>query len=381
MAKITLSINGQSVTTEEGKTVLEAARDADIYIPTLCYHPELLPYGGCRLCVVEIENMRGFPTSCTTPAINGMVVRTDTQDIQELRHDILELILTEHPHECLTCHRRERCSPFDVCLKNIAVTERCVTCPKNTHCELQKVADYIGISEIRLPYRYKNLPVDDTNPFFIRDYNLCILCERCIKACRDVQFVEAIDYAYRGFDTKVAAPYDRSLLDSTCIFCGQCVSVCPTGALVERSARSQGAECELKKVATVCPYCGVGCNLELNVKDNRIVKVTSPFDSEVNKGRLCVKGRFGFDFVHHEDRLTKPLIRVGKRGEGKFRDATWEEALDLVTSKLGEFKKESGPDSLAFLTSAKCTNEENYLMQKLARAVIGTNNVDHCARL
>ncbi len=381
VSKITLNINGQRVEVEEGKTVLEASRSVGIFIPTLCYYQGMEPYGGCRLCLVDIEKMRGPITACTTPAAEGMVVRTDTPEIQELRRSMLELILTEHPHECLTCHRRERCSPFDICLKNVAVSERCVTCSKNGHCELQEVADYIGISETGLPYHYKNLPVDETNPFFVRDYNLCILCERCVKACRDVQFVEAISYTYRGHNTKVAAPYDRSLIDSTCIFCGQCVASCPVGALVEKSARFQGSERKLKKVSTVCPYCGVGCNIELNVMDNRIIKVTSPIDSVVNKGRLCVKGRFGFDFVHNEERLTKPLIRVGEKGEGKFRDASWEEALDLVTNRLDEIKKQSGPDSLALLSSAKCTNEDNYLMQKLARAVIGTNNIDHCARL
>ena len=180
MAEITLTISGHQVKASEGMTVLEVAKEASIYVPTLCYHPDLAPYGGCRLCIVEIEKMRGFPTACTTPATEGMVVETDTPQIQELRRGILELLLTEHPNLCLTCWRRERCGPFDICLRNVAVTERCVTCPKNKQCELQEVTDYIGITEVTLPYADKGVPIDTGNPIIERDYNLCILCGRCV---------------------------------------------------------------------------------------------------------------------------------------------------------------------------------------------------------
>jgi predicted molibdopterin-dependent oxidoreductase YjgC len=256
-----------------------------------------------------------------------------------------------------------------------------MTCEKSGDCKLEKYAYELGVPTYRFQGEKHSYPLDETNPFFTRDYNKCILCERCVKACAELQFVEAIDFSYRGFNTKVAAPYDRSLIDSTCIFCGQCVASCPVGALTEKSRRQYGREWELKKVHTVCPYCGVGCNIELNIKKDHIVKVTSPTDSIVNQGCLCVKGKFGFDFVHSKERLTSPLIRDGKRGEGKLRKASWEEALDYSAEKLSGIKRQFGPDSLAFLSSAKCTNEENYLMQKLARAVIGTNNIDHCARL
>jgi len=256
-----------------------------------------------------------------------------------------------------------------------------MTCEKSGACELEKYAYELGVSTTTFKGEKHAYPLDETNPFFIRDYNKCILCERCVKSCNDVQFVEAINFAHRGFNTKVATPFDKSLLDSTCIFCGQCVASCPVGTLVEKSRRFRGREWELKKVNTVCPYCGVGCNIELNIKNNRIVKVTSLVNGVVNRGRLCVKGKFGFDFVHSPERLTSPLIREGEKGEGKFREASWEEALALVAKNLSEIKSESGPDSLSVLSSAKCTNEENYLMQKFARAVIGTNNVDHCACL
>jgi predicted molibdopterin-dependent oxidoreductase YjgC len=356
MSVIELQINGTKVSVEEGTTVFQAAKKIGVDIPHLCYMEGLSPTSGCRLCLVEVKGARALAASCSYPVAKGMEVFTETERVNKARKLALELLLSDHPYDCMTCE-------------------------KSGACKLERYAYELGVPTYRFHGEKHNYPLDETNPFFVRDYNKCILCGRCVKACAEVQFVEAIDFSYRGFSTKVSAPYDRSLLESTCIFCGQCVASCPVGALTEKNRRHYGREWEFKKVPTVCSYCGVGCNIELNVKDGRIVKVTSPDDSVVNQGRLCVKGRFGFDFVHSKERLTTPLIRDGEKGEGKFREASWTEALDLVAEKMSKIKTQSGPDSLAFLSSAKCTNEENYLMQKLARAVIGTNNVDHCARL
>ena len=356
MNEVRLQIDGKEVSTAEGTTIFEAARSVGIEIPHLCYREDLTPTAACRLCVVEVEGARNLVASCAYPVANNLVVRTNTERVIKTRRLVIELLLSDHPFDCMTCE-------------------------KSGACELERYAYELGVATTRFQGEKHDYPLDETNPFFVRDYNKCILCERCVKACSDVQFVEAIDFAHRGFSTKVASPFDRSLLESTCIFCGQCVAGCPVGALVEKTRMGKGREWEFRKVPTVCPYCGVGCNIELNVKDNRIVKVTSPINSVVNKGRLCVKGKFGFDFVHNEERLTTPLIRDGEKGEGRFREASWEEALDLVAKRLAKIKNQSGPDSLAVLSSAKCTNEENYLTQKFARAVLGTNNIDHCARL
>jgi len=350
--EVTLSINSQEVKIREGATILEAAKSIGIEIPHLCYREDLPPTSACRLCVVEVEGARNLVASCSYPAANNMVVRTNTERVTKARRLVLELLLSDHPYDCMTCER-------------------------SGACDLEKYAYELGVPTTRFQGEQHAYPLDETHPFFVRDYNKCILCERCVTACNEVQFAEAINLAHRGFDTKVSAPFDRSLLDSTCISCGQCVAVCPTGALTEKTRRFQGREWELKKVLTTCPFCGVGCNIELNIKNNRIVRVTSPPNSPVNQGRLCVKGKFGFEYVHSPERLTKPLIRVGKKGEGKFREASWEEALDLVASNLANYTE----NETAVISSAKCTNEDNYVIQKLARAVLGTNNVDHCARL
>ena len=348
MDEIALTIDGREVKAEKGMTVLEAARAADIYIPTLCYHPDLAPYGGCRLCIVEIENMSGFPTACTTPTSDGMVVKTNTPKVKELRRDILELIITEHPYACLTC-------------------------PVNGRCELQEVASYMGMKEVTLPYTYKELPVYRDDPFFERDYNLCILCGRCVRVCQELRGAGAIAFTYRGSQSLVGTAFDEPLQDSGCQFCGACVDICPTGALTERDRKWEGVAAE-RQVVTTCPYCGVGCQLELQLNGDRIIEVLPQQENEVNRGQACVKGRFGIqEFVHHPERLITPLIKR----DGQFVEATWDEAFDIIASKLANYKK----DEVAVISSAKGTNEDNYVTQKFTRAVLGTNNIDHCARL
>ncbi|MBN1176946.1 MAG: FAD-dependent oxidoreductase [Dehalococcoidales bacterium] len=294
--KIKLTIDGIEVEVEKGATVLQAAQSAGIYIPTLCYHPNLQPYGGCRLCIVEIENMRGLPTSCTTPATDGMVVTTSNEKIQELRRSFMQLILTEHPNACLTCHRRERCGPYDICLRNVAVTERCVSCPNNGQCELQFLVDYIGLREVELPYRYKELPVDYTRePLIKRDYNLCILCGRCVQICADVRGIGAISFINRGFETVVGTAFDRPLQDSGCRFCGACVEVCPTGALMDLGSEYLPEE-EQESVAVPCKYaCPAHINVPLYVyligegkyqEALAIIREKVPFPGAL--GRVCI---------------------------------------------------------------------------------------------
>ncbi len=369
MEKITLTINGQQVTATKGMTVLEAAQEAGIYIPTLCHHPDLEPYGGCRLCVVEIENVRGLPTACTTPATDGMVVTTESAAINGVRRTSLELLLANHPCDCLECHRRDRCGPFDICLRHVAVTDRCVVCPANGNCELQQVVDYLGMRQLQVTKDTTKVPVDTTNPFFDLDRNRCILCGRCTRTCQEITGVGAIDMSYRGYAMKVATFGDMPLFDSICRSCGECMVRCPVGALIPKTTYL--AE---KEVKTICPYCGVGCQMYLDIANDRIVGVRGDEEGPANKGLLCAKGRFGIaEFVHHSERLTTPLIKRN----GHFEEASWEEALDLVASRLGNYPG----DQVAVISSAKCTNEDNYVAQKFARVVLGTNNVDHCARL
>ena len=361
--KIFVTIDGKRVEATKEMTVLEAALKAGVYIPTLCYDADLKPYGACRLCIVEIEKMRGLPTSCTTPVTDGMVVHTESPAVNQSRRITMELIMANHHGDCLTC-------------------------AKNQNCELQKVARYLGIEQAhfdRLRKSTKTVPIDDSHPAYIRDMNKCILCGRCWRACHEIAGIEAIDMAFRGDLATVSTFENKPILESTCVACGECLERCPTGALTSRNTILPARE-----VKTICPYCGVGCSIYLGIRGNEIVSVRGDRESPVNKGGLCIKGRFGFDFVNHPDRLTKPLIR--KEGSGKdikvngnfkdiFREATWDEAIGLIAKKLSGIKAQSGPDSLGVLSSAKFTNEENYLVQKFARAVIGTNNVDHCARL
>ena len=383
MDSVTLKINGTTVKAIAGQTVLEAALNQGIYIPHLCFHEDLKPELAepqvkiphlpidqrvnnlkevefnisdkagiregerchkcdtqCRLCLVEIDG-QGITTSCNTPVEEGLVVKTDTEQIEQFRRECLAAILDNHIGDCLECY-------------------------KNTQCKLQEAANYMGGFDQAykiVHHREPRYEIDDTNPFYTYDPNKCILCGNCVYTCEEIQGVGAIDFAFREYESA-----DRKVIDSSCESCGECVSRCPVGALVPKNFSTPSVE-----VSTICTYCGVGCGILLGARGNRIVSARADRSSPVNKGNLCVKGRFGWEFVNHPDRLKTPLIKK----DGEFVEASWDEALDLVAEKFGGYKG----DSFACFSSARATNEDNYLLQKFTRAVMETNNIDHCARL
>jgi formate dehydrogenase (NADP+) alpha subunit len=344
MQNINITINNIEISVKSETTVLEAARQAGIYIPSLCYSPDLAPYGACRLCLVEIKGMKGLQASCTTPVSEGMVVNTETEIVNRVRKTILELLLSDHPMDCLTC-------------KN------------NLNCELQKAAAYLGVDQIRFRGISDKFEIDDSNPFFEIDRNKCILCGRCTRTCQEITCVNAIDMINRGYDMKVAAFNDANIFESVCQSCGECAAHCPTGALSHKYTAVP-----LREVVTTCPYCGVGCSMILGTRGNKIVSVRGNPDGPANNGQLCVKGRYGIiDFVHSEERLKKPLIRKN----GVLIESGWDEAIDLIASKLSEYKQ----DEMAVIPSSRTTNEDCYVAQKFGRAVLGTNNIDNCARV
>lgn len=358
MAKqmITLTINGKDfqgkqAVGEKGQTILQVLRANNISIPTLCDHPKMPPHGGCRLCVVEVDDMRGLPPSCATPAADGMVVHTHTERVVRVRKTVLELLLAYGNHNCLFCEA-------------------------SGACELQKLVYEHNIQQVPFKASHLAVPRDDSNPMIIRDHSKCVLCGRCVRACLALQGNGVIDFGGRGSDAFVTTFNNTSLKDSNCVYCGQCVQACPVGALTEKKASGMAQAWETKKVRTTCTYCGVGCQMWLHVKDGRITKATAVDGAAPNDGRLCVKGRFGYDFIYSEERLTTPLIREN----GSFREASWDEALDLVAGKFKEISAKHGPDAIAGVSSARSINEDSYNMQKLFRSVIGTNNIDNCAR-
>ena len=348
----TFLLNGKEMPFTPGQMILDAARNGGIEIPTLCYLKDTTPTGACRICLVEVKGARSLMAACSTPVTPGIEVSTESELVHKARKMNVELLLASGKHDCLVCEA-------------------------NGDCRLQALAYSYKITKMRFSESEVKYPVEDENPFIIRDFSRCILCGRCVQACNEVVVNRAISQGYRGAESKIVTGGDQPYDKSECVFCGQCVEVCPVGALTEKKARGLGRPWEVKKIRTTCPYCGVGCQQLLHIKDGKIVKVTAVEDAQPNQGRLCVKGRFAYDFIYSEERLKTPLIR---EANGEFREATWDEALDLVATKFKEIIKKDGPDAIAGVSCARSINEDSYQMQKLFRAVIGTNNIDHCAR-
>lgn len=350
MEAITIVLNGIEVSGFPGTTILDLARESGVYIPTLCDDPNLAPVGACRLCLVEDERNGALLASCVAPIAPGMVIKTDSPKVVEHRRRILKLILASHPDACLVCDKGNR-------------------------CELRKLAAEMGIGLVE----YQKIPqpdvIEDVNPFIERDLSKCIMCGKCIRADQEMVVEGAIDYINRGTAVRPATLNDVPLEKSECTFCGTCVAICPTGALMEKARVYTGTA--PVTVTTVCPYCGCGCTLCLGVKDGKVVYSRPPSDGPVNRGTLCVLGSYGYDFIHSPDRLRTPLIKK----DNKFRDATWDEALRYVAAEFNRIKETHGADALAAFGSPRCTNEENYLLQRFARGVLGTNNIDNGSRL
>ena len=372
----TFVLNGNALSFEPGETILDVAKRCSIDIPTLCHLKGAAPTGNCRICVVEVEGESNLLPACDTRVSSGMQVQTESAKVVEARKLIIQLMLSSGNHNCaIRGTEGSDWTKFQMGVQEMDQSSE--LCPAWGDCRLQDLAYRYQVSaekslESEVPY-----PMETVNPFIVRDFARCIKCGRCVQACNEVQVNNAIDIGYQGANVKIVTPGDKPLKDSDCVFCGECVQACPVGALVEKEGRYQVRPWETAKVRTTCSYCGVGCQINLHVKDNKVVGVTGVEEMPPNYGSLCVKGRFGFDFINSPERLTAPLVKEG----GEFREATWDEALDLVAKRLTDIKVKHGADSIGMLTSASGTNEENYLANKFTRAVLKTNNIDHCARL
>jgi len=352
----TISIDSKEVPFRDGQSVLEAAREGGVYIPALCCHPRTGSAESCRICVVEIDGMEGLQTACSLKAAAGMTVRNSTETVLRARRTVLDLLLAEGRHSCSECDA-------------------------DGGCELQEAARSVGIEA---PLQGDDVTggeeEDDSSPFISRRPHLCIRCGRCVRGCQETVVHEVLDFGGRGHETTVICDDGLPLGESGCVQCGECVQLCPTASFSDRRGRRKGGKEETRQVDTICPYCGVGCGITLHIagENGRIVGVTGTEGNPAGEGMLCVKGRYGWDFIESPERLTTPLLRDGR---GSFREASWEEALSFAVSRLKGIVEKHGPDAIGGLSSAKCTNEENYLFQKFMRQVVGTNNVDHCARL
>jgi len=358
--EVTLEIDGVAVTVPSGTSVMRAAVEAGINVPKLCATDSLEPFGSCRLCLVEIEGkdgrkMKGYPASCTTPCESGMKVQTQTPKLADIRRGVMELYISDHPLDCLTC-------------------------PTNGNCELQDMAGTVGLREVRYGYDGDNhleMKKDESNPYFTYDPSKCIVCNRCVRACEETQGTFALTISGRGFESRVSAGQMDTFMESECVSCGACVQACPTATLTEKTVIMMG-QAEHSKVTT-CAYCGVGCAFKAEMKGNEVVRMVPYKDGKANHGHSCVKGRFAWGYATHKDRITKPMIR--SKITDPWREVSWEEALAYAASEFRRIQAKYGKDSIGGITSSRCTNEETYLVQKLVRAAFGNNNVDTCARV
>jgi formate dehydrogenase major subunit len=351
---IDVIVDGIPVSVPVGTSVMRAAAEAGVGVPKLCATDSLQPFGSCRLCLVEIDGKRGTPASCTTPCEPGMVVRTQTPRVEELRRNVMELYISDHPLDCLTC-------------------------PANGDCELQDMAGVVGLREVRYGYDGENhldAPKDETNPYFTFDESKCIVCSRCVRACDEIQGTLALTIVGRGFDSKVS-PGGRSFFDSECVSCGACVQACPTATLEEKSVIDLGMP--TRTVMTTCAYCGVGCSFKAELRGDELVRMVPAKDGGANEGHSCVKGRFAFGYATHTDRVLTPLVRSSI--DEPWREASWEEAIGFTAERIRDIQSRHGIDSVGGITSSRCTNEEVFVVQKMIRAAFGTNNVDTCARV
>ncbi|MGE3710918.1 MAG: molybdopterin-dependent oxidoreductase, partial [Hyphomicrobiaceae bacterium] len=364
---IKLTIDGFEVTVPEGTSIMRAAMEAGIQVPKLCATDMVDAFGSCRLCLVEIEGRAGTPASCTTPAASGLVVRTQTERLKAIRRGVMELYISDHPLDCLTC-------------------------AANGDCELQDMAGAVGLRDVRYGYDGENhvkarradgsvnvqwMPKDETNPYFAYDPSKCIVCSRCVRACEEVQGTFALTIEGRGFESRVSAGMHESFLDSECVSCGACVQACPTATLREKSVIAIGQP--EHSVVTTCAYCGVGCNFKAEMRGDELVRMVPYKGGEANRGHSCVKGRFAWGYANHQDRILSPMIR--DTVDQPWREVSWETAIDFAASRLRAIQANYGKESIGVITSSRCTNEETYLVQKLARAVFGNNNTDTCARV